>query len=846
MQIFKLAKELKVKSGEIIDYLKSQGRNYSSHMNKLSEIDQEMVQNHFSGKSKKKTGKKKTILRKRKTIVRKKEVSPEKTEEKDASSPQEKEHKEQKSDQKTPAPVQKKKKDKKKKEEIYDLTPEEVAMRELRKHREKELKEDRIKKDAESQEKKVEEKKKSEKKDIEKKEPLQDKKKETESPVKKIKIAEKEEAEERKKRQKSKKADKQKFVKRKIHGGDVKLYKNEFAEDSSAQKKPRKKTKKPKRKKRIAMKPSTKPASAKKRVVKVHGTTTVAELSKEMGVKSRNVQQELIKLGAMLKINDKIDLDTAQLVADNFGYTVKDVEITEDSFIEKYEDSEKSLRPCPPVVTVMGHVDHGKTLLLDTIRDTRVASKEAGGITQHIGAYSIKVRNKHITFLDTPGHEAFTSMRSRGASTTDIVILMVAADDGIMPQTVEAINHAKVADVPIIVAINKIDKPQADPEKVRRQLLKHEIVPEDLGGEHIVVEVSAKEGTNIDELLDYILLQYEILDKKVNPDKPAKGVIIEGRMERGKGVVASVLVKEGTLKKGDFVVAGISSGYVRSMVDWTGSGVDKAEPAFAVEISGLDEVPNAGDMLYVFKDEEKAKGLVDFRKQREKDKKLVQKSGMSLENMLAQVQESGKKEVNVIIKADVDGSVEAIAASLKKIKHENVEMKIIHTGVGGVTERDILLASTSNAIIVGFNVRMNKKARELSKQEQVDVKIFSVIYDLINAVKSAMSGVLDPIVTEELVGKAEVRQVFKISKTGTVAGCIVNEGKMIRNAKVKLIRDNVVIYEGAMDSLKRFKQDAKEVKNGYECGISIEKFNDIKEGDEIECYIDKETKDEIV
>lgn len=587
------------------------------------------------------------------------------------------------------------------------------------------------------------------------------------------------------------------------------------------------------------------PTKAIKKILKIEDSIQVAELARRMGVKAAQLLSKLMSIGEMFGINDKIPYETAQFLAEEFGFTAENVALSEESFIEVTESKPENMVPRPPVVTVMGHVDHGKTKLLDAIRHTNVVDREAGGITQHIGAYSVEIEGGKITFLDTPGHEAFTAMRSRGAQATDVVILIVAADDGVMPQTVEAINHAKAANVPIIVAINKIDKPTANPAKVKNELLKYEIVAEELGGENLFVEISAKQRINIEGLLEAVLLQVEMMDLKADPTKPAEGIVIESRMDLGKGPVATVLVKDGTLKIGDMVVTGASIGFVRSMMDWTGKRVKEASPSMAVEITGLDTVPPAGEKLYVFKDERKAKGLVELRINKMREKKNVEKATPSIEEFFAAEQEE-VKDLNVIVKGDVDGSVEAIIASLNKIEHKKMKIKVIHSGVGGINENDVLLASASQGLIIGFNVRVDNKAKQLAAAEGVSIQIFSIIYELIDAIKAAMSGMLAPIIKEEFIGKLEVREIFKVGKVGTIAGCMVTEGRVVKASKVKLVRDNVVIYSGRLGTLKRFKDDVKEVKSGYECGATIDSYNDIKIGDVIECYIDKEFRDEVV
>ncbi|MBO4440690.1 translation initiation factor IF-2 [bacterium] len=619
----------------------------------------------------------------------------------------------------------------------------------------------------------------------------------------------------------------------------------QFTEDSGGgyEQKRRKKDKRKQQKQQPVA--QVNPTKAIKKVLKLEDFVQVAELARRMGLKAAQLLSKLMMMGEMVGINDKIPYDMAQLLAEEFGFTAENVALNEETYIEVTESNPENMVPRPPVVTVMGHVDHGKTKLLDAIRHTNIVDREAGGITQHIGAYSVEINGGKITFLDTPGHEAFTAMRSRGAQATDVVILIVAADDGVMPQTVEAINHAKAANVPIIVAINKIDKPTANPAKVKNELLKYGIVAEELGGENLFVEISAKQRINIDGLLEAVLLQVEMMDLKADPTKPAEGIVIESRMDPGKGPVATVLVKDGTLKVGDLVVTGTSIGFVRSMMDWTGKRVKEATPSMAVEITGLDMVPPAGEKLYVFKDERKAKGLVELRINKQREKKNVEKKPIPIDEFFSPGHED-VKDLNVIVKGDVDGSVEAIIASLAKIEHEKIKVKVIHFGVGGINENDVLLASASHGMIIGFNVRVDNKAKQLAASEGVSIQIFSIIYELIDAIKAAMSGQLSPIIKEEYIGKLEVREIFKIRKVGTIAGCMVTEGRVLKGSKVKLVRDNVVVYSGKLETLKRFKDDVKEVKNGYECGTTIDGYNDIEVGDIIECYIDKEFKDEVL
>ena len=575
-----------------------------------------------------------------------------------------------------------------------------------------------------------------------------------------------------------------------------------------------------------------------KRKIKIEGDTiVVSELARLLNVKAPEVIKNLMANGVMATLNQAIDYETAALIATEFGFELEKEEDLERKILAKYEieDKPEDLKPRAPVVTIMGHVDHGKTTLLDQIRKTRVAEKEAGGITQHIGAYMVDVNGNKITFIDTPGHEAFTAMRARGAKVTDIVILIVAADDGVMPQTIESIQHAKAADAPIIVAINKIDKPNANPEKVINQLMEHNLVPEEYGGDTLFVKISAKKGEGIDELLEAILLQAEMLDLKANPNKNAKGFIIESKLEKGRGAVATVLITEGTLKVGNSIVAGKYYCKVRSIIDDKGKKIKSAGPSCPVEILGFSGVPEAGELVIALDNEKEAKELAEYRAEKEKLEKNVAKK-VSLEDLYEQIKEGELKELNIIVKGDVQGSVEAIKSSLEKLSNDEVKVKVIGSGVGGVTESDVLLAEASNAMIIGFNVRPDSKARKIAEQKQISVKTYSVIYDIIDDIKKAMEGLLEPEEQEVYHGRAEVRQLFNIPKVGVVAGCMVIDGKITRNSKVRVLRDNVIIYEGELASLKRFKDDVKEVAAGYECGLRIENYNDIKEGDIIEAY----------
>ncbi|MFC4077873.1 translation initiation factor IF-2 [Salinithrix halophila] len=576
----------------------------------------------------------------------------------------------------------------------------------------------------------------------------------------------------------------------------------------------------------------------------VSGPMTVGDLAKLLRREASEVIKKLISLGTMATINQEIDVETITLVAGEFGAKVDFKELVDESAFEDFEeqDDPKDMKERPPVVTIMGHVDHGKTTLLDTIRHTKVTAGEAGGITQHIGAYQVEANGKKITFLDTPGHAAFTTMRARGAQVTDITILVVAADDGVMPQTVEAINHAKAAEVPIIVAVNKMDKPEANPDRVKQQLSEHGLLPEEWGGDTIFVPVSAVQGEGIEDLLEMVLLVSEVQEYQANPDKRARGVVIEAELDKGRGAVATVLVQNGTLKVGDAMVAGPYFGKVRAMVNDRGQRVKTAGPSTPVEILGLADVPEAGDPFITYEDEKKARDVAAAREEKKRQAEMGASSRVTLDDLFKQIQEGDVKDINLIIKADVQGSAEALRGSLEKIDVQGVRVNIIHSGAGAITESDVSLASASNAIIIGFNVRPEPNARTTAEQEKVDIRLHRVIYNVIEEIESAMKGMLDPEYREKIVGRAEVRQTFKVSKVGTIAGCYVTEGKIVRDGKAQLIRDGVVIHEGDIDTLKRFKDDAKEVAQGYECGVTLENYNDIKEGDVIEVFIMEEVE----
>ncbi len=578
--------------------------------------------------------------------------------------------------------------------------------------------------------------------------------------------------------------------------------------------------------------------------ISIPETITVKDLALELKKTSAEVIKKLFGLGMMVTINNDIDFDTAYLVAEEFGVTAtKKQEVKEEDILfDDSEDREEELKERPPVVVVMGHVDHGKTSLLDAIRETNVIEGEAGGITQAIGAYKVEVNGREITFLDTPGHEAFTSMRARGAQITDIAILVVAANDGVMPQTVEAINHAKAADIPIIVAVNKIDLPEANIDKVKQELMTYELVPEEWGGNTIFVPISAKKRMNIDDLLEMVLLQADVLELKANPKKQAKGVVIEARLDKSKGPIASMLVQRGSLDEGDTIVVGSSIGRIRAMRNDKGQKVKSAGPSTPVEIMGLTEVPESGDIFYEVKDEKMAKHLIERRKRTQREKSINAVQKVTLDNLFTQMEQGSLKHLNIIVKADVQGSAEALKQSLEKQSDEEVKVRVVHSAAGAVTESDVTLAQVANAIIIAFNVRPVVTAKALAERNEIEIKQYSVIYQAIDDVKLAMKGMLDPIYEEKVIGNVEVRQTFKVSNVGTIAGAYVLEGKIERNAGVRVLRENVVIHEGKLVSLKRFKDDVKEVAKGYECGMQIENYNDLKEGDIIEVYIMEEIK----
>ncbi|NIK10831.1 translation initiation factor IF-2 [Alkalibacillus almallahensis] len=574
------------------------------------------------------------------------------------------------------------------------------------------------------------------------------------------------------------------------------------------------------------------------------GSLTVGELADKLNKDSSEIIKKLMMLGVMATINQQLDSETIELICDDYGVEVEEEVVVDQTDINNYiiEDAEEDLSVRPAIVTIMGHVDHGKTTLLDSIRETKVTEGEAGGITQHIGAYQIEQDDKKITFLDTPGHAAFTSMRSRGAQITDIAILVVAADDGVMPQTIEAINHAKAAEVPIIVAVNKVDKEGSDPNRVMQELMAYDLVPEDWGGNTIYVPLSALQGEGIDDLVEMINLVAEVEELKANPAKVANGTVIEAQLEKGRGSVATLLVQNGTLNKGDSLVVGNHYGKVRAMSNHLGKSASKAGPSMPVEVIGLNGVPQAGDQFLVFKDDKQAKQVAQMREQKQIQEQRESTGKLNLDELFDQIKQGDLKEINAIVKADVQGSAEAVASSLRKIEVEGAKINIIHTGVGAITESDIILASASNGLVIGFNVRPDNNAKRAAENEGVEIRLHRIIYKVIEEMEAAMKGMLDPVYEEKIIGQAEVRETFKVSKIGTIAGSYVTDGKITRNSGVRVIRDSVVQFEGEIDSLKRFKDDVKEVQQNYECGITVKNYNDIREGDIIEAFIMEEVE----
>ena len=719
---------------------------------------------------------------------------------------------------KVSAEVEEKKEEKEKEvivEEVKEEEKPEVIVEEIEEKEEKK-EEERPKKSVEELIKEILEKKEKEK---------ERKKLEKEKREEKVRVVEVKEKKKEEKREEKKVEEKPKIKMSKREREIMRKLEHAVEKERKKQEK-REKEKKKKKEEEV-------------KIIYIPEVITVRELAELLDIPANKVIAELMKRGVLATINQPVPPEVAVEVAESFGYLAEvkkeEEELEEEILLKEEEEREEELQPRPPIVVVMGHVDHGKTTLLDRIRKTNVAEREKGGITQHIGASQVDLPDgRKITFLDTPGHEAFTTLRARGAKVTDIAVLVVAADDGVMPQTIEAINHAKAFNVPIIVAVNKIDKPNADPMKVRRELSEHGLIPEEWGGDTIFVDISAKTGQNVDQLLEMILLLADILELKANPNKKARGTIIESKLDRKRGPVATVIVEDGTLRIGDHFVAGTTYGRVRAMFDDKGRQVKEAPPSTPVEVLGFEELPEAGDELIVVDDEKTAREIAEKRKEKKEREEKLQT--IRLEDIYKKIQSGETKELRIILKTDTMGSLEALKKSLEELSNEKVQVKIIHGAVGGITENDIMLAKASGAIVIGFNTRPDPKARELMEEEKVDVRLYGVIYEAIEDVKKALVGLLEPIKKEEVVGMAEVRATFKIKKVGTVAGCYVLNGKLVRGAKARLIRDGVVIYDGEIESLKRFKEDVQEVSAGYECGVKLKDYNDVKVGDQIECY----------
>ncbi|MDL1963399.1 MAG: translation initiation factor IF-2 [Deltaproteobacteria bacterium] len=884
IRVYELARELNIKNKELLEQLSRMSINVSSHMSSLDDEAANRVKANLLGNKTdavEVTRIKPTVIRRRKKNVPV-EAAPEKE-----TPPEKASHPEKVIEETIPhAEIELKKAETlrtiKKKDAEKDLTEEKSAFAKEEKTDEAVQKIVSVKEEKKAEEvtlpkgkkhRKVKKKLKKETpaKIIKMPEPIEEKPSEPEQPkVEKLKTKVKASVEiktekpgsksiqkdlpskEKKKKKKEKKQEKQekpvedkKFFKKKIS-----FRKKEVVEGKDLYSKQQRgrKTRKTGAKSKVAahgQKPLITIPKPIKRRIKIDDAIVLADLAKRLGIKANEIIKALMGMGVMATVNQTIDFDTAALIATEFNYEVERASFEEEVLLKVEKDDPNTLIERPPVVTIMGHVDHGKTSLLDAIRKTRVTEIEAGGITQHIGAYYVSTDKGQIVFLDTPGHEAFTAMRSRGAKVTDIVILVVAADDGVMPQTVEAINHSKAAGVPIIVAINKIDKLNAEPERVKRELAELGLTSEDWGGDTIFVNVSAKKNQGIDELLEMILLQAELLELKANPDKLAKGNVVEAKIDSGRGAVATVLIHEGTLHTGDPIVCGIHYGKIRAMLNDRGMYVETAGPSMPVEVLGLIGVPNAGDKLIALADDKSAKQVSLYRTQKQRSKELSKTSRLSLEKLFEKIQEGETKELNLIIKADVHGSIEALGDSLVKLSNDEVKINIIHSATGAIIESDISLAAVSDAIIIGFNARSSSKVQALANEENIDIRFYNVIYDAIKDIKNAIVGMMQSTFEERILGKAEVREVFHVPKIGTIAGCHVTDGKIERGKLARLIRDGIVCYDSKISSLKRFKDDAKEVQSGYECGIGIDNFNDIKMGDIVECYYLEEIKPEL-
>lgn len=831
LRVYKLASEINLSAENLLEFLQKKGHNVKSHMSMLSDEMIQDINDHFKKDIEKAEKHYKKIAEFNKKRTEKAEQEEEekavKIEEETLSSPPEEvtvqPPVEEKSEVKPEEQEIEQPKEEKKVEGISFKTPKEVEA-----GKKKGLKVvGRI--DLEGDKKKTTEKEEEKKSVVKKKKKPKARKKADEvTPEETVPV---------KKRKKVKKFE--------IDEKEVKetIRKTLLSMDDSAMSGRALQRKKKRREREAEQEKQQELKTLEGKKIKVNEYISASELANLMDVPVGDVISKCIELGLMVSINQRLDTDTITLVADEFGFQVEFQEEYTSEVLEDIEDEPETLKPRPPVVTIMGHVDHGKTSLLDYIRRSNVVAGEAGGITQHIGAYQVDIGNSNfITFLDTPGHEAFTAMRARGAQLTDIVVIVVAADDAVMPQTVEAINHAQAADVPIVIAINKIDKPGSNPEKIKQQLADRNILVEEWGGKYQCVEISAKAGKNVDQLLEKILLEAELLDLKANPDREARGAVVESELDKGRGITGTILVQKGTLKVGDPFIAGVYFGKVRAMFDERGKKVSEATPSTPVLVLGFEGAPQAGDNFIVVESERDAREISVKRQQLKREQDQKQVHHITLDEIAKSISVGGVKELALIVKGDVDGSVEALSDSLMKLSTEEVVVRVIHKGVGGISESDVLLASASDAIIVGFHVRPNLNARKLAESQKVDIRLYNVIYDAINEVKSALEGLLSPIVSEEVVATLEVRDTFKVPKSGTVAGCYVQEGKITRNSKIRLVRDGIVVHEGEIGSLRRFKDDVREVDAGYECGLNIAGYNDVKVGDVIEAFKLVETK----
>ncbi len=834
LRVYELAKELKMNSSELVERLKSAGFSIKNYMSSLDTSDVGRAKDYISGATSEIFEEKRvkpTIIRRRKKIIPKVEEKVQEEEQKIE-------------EEVKPSP-----------EEIVSV-PEEKIIETLETEGKKEEKEEPApEKHLKGVEIKIEKKKRGRPKAVPariiKKAPIQPPEPKIQEPEVKIPSVETEsilvDLVKKEVETKKKKKDKELTPSRDYHRRKREIFERKDLYGVTEHRfagRAREKKKDKLDKKKFKQTEITVPRAIKRRI-KVPDVISIAELAKRMGVKGTDVVKKLMEIDMIVNINQTIDFDSASLVASEFEYELELSSFEEEGILSEDKDKAEDLLPRPPVITIMGHVDHGKTSLLDYIRKSRVIDKEAGGITQHIGAYYVHTSHGDVVFLDTPGHEAFTAMRARGAKVTDLIVLVVAADDGVKEQTIEAIDHAKAANVTIIVAVNKIDKPDADPEKVRRELSKHGLLAEEWGGDTLFSYISAKEGQGVDELLGSILLQSEILELKANYKKKVRGTVIEARLDKNRGPIATILIRNGALNQGDFFVCGESYGRLRAMLNDMGQKIKAATPSMPVEIYGISDVPMAGDDFIAVSDEKKAKLISEHRKTRARLETVSRQDSISLDNLFDRIKEGDIKELNIIVRADVQGSLEALVDSLIKLSTEEVKLRVIHGATGAVTESDVMLASASKAIIICFNVRANPAVRAIAEKENVDVRFYDVIYKVIEDIQSAMAGLLEPVYTENIIGRADIKEIFHVSKVGTVAGCYVTDGRLERSAKARLLRDDVVIFDGNINSLKRFKDDVKDVSSGFECGLGLENYNDIKPGDVLEFYTIEETKAEL-